>query len=65
MSYCFACTEYGELEISDTITVHYEDKELVVMESVEGKTRDWRNEIVRIPTRYCTECGKEIGHEHL
>ena len=60
MSICVACSEVGELNISDSITVHYEGKELVVMESVEGKTRDWRNEIVRIPMRHCSDCGRSL-----
>lgn len=60
MTCCFACSEVGELNISDTVTVHYEGNKMVVMESVEGKTMSWKNEVVRIPTRYCTECGRRL-----
>ena len=60
MSSCVACSGVGELNISDTITVHYEGKEMVVMESVKGKTRDWDNEIIRIPVSYCSECGGRL-----
>ena len=60
MSCCVACSEVGELVISDRITVHYDGKEMVVMESVKGKTRDWDNEIIRIPVSYCSECGGRL-----
>lgn len=63
MSICFACSEVGELYITDSITVHYEGNEMVVMESVKGKTRDWDNEIVRIPVSYCTECGRRLDSD--
>lgn len=62
---CFACSEVGELNISDTVTVHYEGNEMVVMESVEGQTMSWENEVVRIPVNYCTECGRMMTDEHL
>lgn len=60
MGCCVACSEIGALNLTDRITVHYEGNEMVVMESVKGKTRDWENEIIRIPVNYCTECGERL-----
>ena len=60
MSCCVACSEIGALNLSDTVTVHYEGSEMVVMESVKGKTRDWDKEVVRIPVSYCSECGGRL-----
>ena len=60
MSCCVACSEIGALNLSDTVTVHYEGSKMVVMESVKGKTRDWDKEVVRIPVSYCSECGGRL-----
>ena len=65
MSCCVACSEIGALNISDTVTVHYEGNEMVVMESVEGQTMSWENEVVRIPVNYCTECGRMMADANL